>query len=855
MAFFIDIHRIGAASYRRRLNFSALLCISDYSTLTLRTKPMILPQKSLLALSLTALVFMAPTTQAVYPMDPITVEATVGTAPMTMKQAMAHPDWLGRQPEIAYWSADSQQIIYQRKQAGNELRDWLAVSVQDKASAKTLSLQEWDDAGAPDQVFSADKQVVAWLFSGNVFVKQIKSGLVSQLTNDHIERSDLKFLSGNRLSWRAGWDFYAADLLSGRQQLIVSLKTENAPEAPSVAESYLAQEQQKLIGYVALQHKNASDEFKQQQQLQAENKAVAAVPVFFGEGKQINGAALSPDGRHVIVAVAQASEWREDSDIMPNYISASGNIQAKPVRRRVHDQKPEPETFYLVDVAKSAKNELAIKDLPGFDEDVLAAVKAENAKAEGKTYQSVKKARDIVLLSDWAWDQSAIQWNKSGSQVAMMLRSWDNKDRWLVTVDLAKARFVPQHRLHDDAWINYEFNEFGWLNQQDTLYFLSEQTGYSQLYLKPLTGKVKALTKGDFEVSTPVLTKDDSAIYYRANPKHPGIYNIYKVDVSSGQTTAMTNLTGNLSFGLSPDDSKLLVRYSNSLLPEELYVMPATANAALTRLTYTVSKELQQMALQAPKVIAVESSHGKQPVYAKLYLPKDYQQGQKRRAVIFNHGAGYLQNSDLGWSNYFREFFFHNLLVQKGYVVLDMDYRASKGYGRDWRTAIYRQMGTPEIEDLQDGVKWLVANANVDPARVGTYGGSYGGFMTFMALFKEPDLFKAGAALRPVGDWAYYNFGYTSNILNTPEIDPIAYRRSSPIYFTQGLKAQLLINAPMVDDNVFFQDSVRIVQRLIEQEINTFETAIFPVEPHGFVQPSSWLDEYRRIEKLFDSTL
>ena len=138
---------------------------------------------------------------------------------------------------------------------------------------------------------------------------------------------------------------------------------------------------------------------------------------------------------------------------------------------------------------------------------------------------------------------------------------------------------------------------------------------------------------------------------------------------------------------------------------------------------------------------------------------------------------------------------------------------------------------------------------------VGTYGGSYGGFMTFMALFTAPDLFQSGAALRPVTDWAHYNTGYTANILNHPDVDPIAYERSSPIYYAEGLKKHLLINAPMVDDNVFFQDSVRLVQRLIELEKENFETAIFPVEPHGFVQPSSWLDEYRRIYKLFKETL
>ncbi len=267
----------------------------------------------------------------------------------------------------------------------------------------------------------------------------------------------------------------------------------------------------------------------------------------------------------------------------------------------------------------------------------------------------------------------------------------------------------------------------------------------------------------------------------------------------------MTALKGSADYQLSPDENKLLLTWSNSVTPPELYLMDNKPKAKVTRLTYTVSKELTALNLAAPQVVAVPSSHGKQPVFAKLYLPKDYQQGEKRRAVIFNHGAGYLQNSDLGWSGYFREYLFHNLLIQKGYVVLDMDYRASKGYGRDWRTAIYRQMGTPETQDLVDGVKYLVANAHVDEQRIGTYGGSYGGFMTFMALFTEPDLFKAGAALRPVSDWAYYNHGYTSNILNTPDVDPIAYRRSSPIYFTEGLKGKLLINAPMVDDNVFFR--------------------------------------------------
>ena len=781
------------------------------------------------------------------------IQSETGTKLMTMEQAMAHPDWLGRQPELAYWSTDSQSVIYQRKQAGNELRDWYQVPANGTTST-AVAFNDLDDIGAAGQIFSADGKFAAWIFEGNIFVEALTTGKISQLTRSNDNRQSLQFLTGGRVAWREGWDFYAVDLQTGQLSQVAALKLDDAPKAPAVPDSYLAKEQQKLMQFVALEHKNAVDLYQQQQEIRKANSTIAVQPVFLGKDKQISDAVLSPDGRRLVVAVAAKTRWNDDRDIMPNYITDSGDIAAQPVRRRVHDQKPEPEQFFLVDLQKAEATELKQDVLSGFDEDVLAEVKAENAKRLGKTYKSERKARAITLMNDWGWDQSAIRWNADGTQVAVMLKAWDNKDRWLATVDLAKAAFVEQHRLHDKAWINYDFNNFGWA-YDNQLYFLSEQSGYSHLYLKPLNGKAKKLTSGSFEVSQPVLSRDGRVVYYRANAQHPGIYNVFKIALDSGKSEALTQLNGNLTFKLAPDETKLLVRYSTSLQPEELYVMDNQPAAPLKRLTYTVSDELKQMALQAPQVIAVPSSHGKAPIYAKLYLPKDYQQGEKRRAVIFNHGAGYLQNSDLGWSSYFREFLFHNLLTAKGYVVLDMDYRASKGYGRDWRTAIYRQMGTPEIEDLVDGVNWLVEHAHVDRERIGTYGGSYGGFMTFMAMFKEPDLFKSGSALRPVSDWAYYNHPYTSNILNTPDVDPIAYERSSPIYFTEGLKGHLLINAPMVDDNVFFQDSVRLVQRLIEHEINTFETAIFPVESHGFRQPSSWLDQYRRIEKLFDRTL
>jgi len=135
------------------------------------------------------------------------------------------------------------------------------------------------------------------------------------------------------------------------------------------------------------------------------------------------------------------------------------------------------------------------------------------------------------------------------------------------------------------------------------------------------------------------------------------------------------------------------------------------------------------------------------------------------------------------------------------------------------------------------------------------YGGSYGGFITLMAMFTSPGTFAAGAAMRPVTDWSHYNHGYTASILNQPQDDPEAYRRSSPIYFADGLKGALLVCHGIVDTNVHFQDSVRLAQRLIELRKDNWELAVYPVENHGFEDEASWVDEYKRILKLFETNL
>jgi len=328
----------------------------------------------------------------------------------------------------------------------------------------------------------------------------------------------------------------------------------------------------------------------------------------------------------------------------------------------------------------------------------------------------------------------------------------------------------------------------------------------------------------------------------------------YALPLGGGTPERLTAGTGWEDVVPSPDGQRLAIAHSESNAPPELYLAEARGGAAMRRLTTSPAPEWLARKWVQPGIVRFTASDGVQ-VPARIFRPSDVGARPNGAAVLFVHGAGYLHEVTRGWSSYHREYMFHHLLAERGFTVLDADYRGSAGYGRDWRTAIYRHMGGRDLDDQVDAAAWLVKNEHVDPARIGIYGGSYGGFITLMALFTSPDTFAAGAALRPVTDWSHYNHGYTSNILNEPQTDPEAYRKSSPIYFAEGLKSALLICHGMVDTNVFFQDTVRLVQRLIELRKENWQVAMFPVENHGFEDDTSWADEYKRILKLFEDNL
>jgi dipeptidyl aminopeptidase/acylaminoacyl peptidase len=776
----------------------------------------------------------------------LALPATAAT-PVTLDQAMAHPDWIGNPVETAWWSWDGKQVLYKQKRTGSPLRDIFRTGAQSGINqAHQVSDAELAKLDSAEVVYNRERTRAAMLRNGDLFERDLKSGELVQISRANgVTISAVQYSAdGRSVQFHAGDDWASWDRAS---RLVSPVAMPRAAKEPGTQDADALRDMQlRLIATL----KRQKDE-REASRLRAEEErradaTRAPAPIYLGDKLAIVNSHLSPDGRWLLVVTGPKDGGDKGrAGKMPRYVTESGYEETSDERTRVGRSGPRPHGLKLVNLLTREVKDLSFDVLPGITVDPLAQMRAE------RKLDPLKGNRPVKI----GFDGEAIVWSTNGANAAVMLRSIDNKDRWIATVDLPHAALKPVHRLTDQAWVNFDNSEFGWLPDDRTLWYLSEESGYSHLYTMDAGGRTRALTQGKWEASDVAWSLDGGTAWLLCNRKNPGTYEVCAVSAKDGVTREVSSLDGGVEdFRLSPDQRKLLVHYSGPYLPPQIATLAAGGGEAV-KLTDTRTAEFKAHDWIQPQFVTVPSSHGAEPVWAKLYRPAQLEPGKQYPVVMFVHGAGYLQNVAHRYTPYFREQMFHNLLVQKGYVVLDMDYRGSRGYGAKWRSAIYRQMGHPELEDYLDGVNWMVANQQGDAKNVGIYGGSYGGFMTLMGLMRAPEVFKSGAALRPVSDWTTYNHEYTANILNTPDVDPEAYKVSSPIEYAANLKGNLLIAHGMVDDNVFFQDSVRMAQRLIELKKDHWELAPYPLERHSFVQPESWYDEYRRIYQLFERTL
>ncbi|MFV0389189.1 MAG: alpha/beta fold hydrolase [Pyrinomonadaceae bacterium] len=450
------------------------------------------------------------------------------------------------------------------------------------------------------------------------------------------------------------------------------------------------------------------------------------------------------------------------------------------------------------------------------------------------------------------------------------------KQIFAVTFIGEKASAFLVYEEHDEKWIGgpTRILESNPANAGEFL-FSSEADHWNHLYLAKIDpakfadGKANAvvsqITKGNFEIDWATWFSPENIIYSstEAGTAERQLYTVSKAGGVRAKLTNTAGMKGEFQIARDAKDVRNLI-YSGSTWnrPDEIFLEKVCSvkceNVRPIQITRTTPEGFLTRKWNAPQFVSIPSRDDKQ-IAARFYLPSGFDKKKKHPMVIFVHGAGYLQNVINGWNGYYREFMFNQLLTQKGYVVLDIDYRGSAGYGRDWRTDVYDFLGGKDFDDHIDAIDWMVRNYGVDQNRIGTYGGSYGGFMAAMLVMRAPERISAAAALRPVMDWKNYyaaNPFYTSQRLGAPKENPDAYKRSSPIAYAEKLEKHLLILHGLIDDNVQAQDSIQLVEKLMRSDkTEFFELMLYPSERHGFQRPSSWEDEYERILAEFENYL
>jgi dipeptidyl aminopeptidase/acylaminoacyl peptidase len=752
---------------------------------------------------------------------------------LTVREIMAEPSIAGMRVEGEKLSPDGSKVIYLWNAEGKMPRDLYLVSTSGGASQKVLSVS---DLPVPSRTPEKENKLNYGLEIRDQFVKDREN----QLGN--FEWSP----DSKRLVFSYGGDLYVFTPGSGKPTRLT--QTQTAEVAPRFLDNdrIIYSQNGNLFTWNLV------------------NNLITQISKEADPTKFISATNATPNKSGSLVAYVVSDNSKQRALIVPNYLGEF--VAAGGPRRGWSDQK------VLVTVTDGSRDTPIEVRLP---------------RPEG-----VSNIRGL----DWA----------SGGRSLIIDRiDKDTKRRQLFYVHNVGSKdeqIILVTEETDDKW-QAPLSAIVEANPKDDseLFFTSERDGFNHIYLaklerlKPEAAPAGVISGGNptdsgFGTNTKItqLTKGNWQVEW-AKWEPRGEYIVYlstkdgsagrQFDAVAPKNVERTNWSFNYNdlpdakrfpgMKLNPqfEQGTLLFDYSEWNKPDELYWTTHLNSTGLKtdegwgishKITTTIPERFGQTRWNEPKFIDIPSRDGKQ-IKSKIYPPNGFDKSKKYPMVIFVHGAGYLQNTINGWNNYYREFMFNELLTQKGYVVLDIDYRGSAGYGREWRTDVYDFLGGKDYEDELDALDYMIKNYSVDPKRVGVYGGSYGGFMAEMLAFRAPERIAAAAALRPVADWKNYyasSPGYTAQRLGFPDKNPEAYKRSSPITYADGLKTHLLILHGMSDDNVHVQDSVQLIEKLIRLgKTQYFESQFYPSENHGFVRPESWTDEYERILAFFEKYL
>ncbi|HEY6946475.1 MAG TPA: S9 family peptidase [Candidatus Acidoferrum sp.] len=453
-------------------------------------------------------------------------------------------------------------------------------------------------------------------------------------------------------------------------------------------------------------------------------------------------------------------------------------------------------------------------------------------------------------------------------------QSKDFKKYFIYVADAATGSVKTIHEVDEEKfWSIPDWGEAGaqpWPSPNGKwIAFLSDQDGWDHLYVMPSAGgNAVQITKGHFEAWRPAWSHDSTRISFDANIEdHPGDRRIGIATIGDDPAQAkiayITDAAGtNIEPHWSEGDGRLVYQHTDTHNSADLYTIASREGAQPVRITDSMPAQMDRARFVEPQFVHYPGPDGQQ-VPAWLFVPKNLDHSRKHPAILWIHGDGVNQNYD-GWHvqrNYAVYYSIHQYFLQKGYVVLAPDYRGSIGYGRDWRTGVYMDVGGKDAKDAWMGGNYLKSLPYVDANRIGVWGLSYGGFFTLIAMTDQPKLFRAGVDVAGVVDYAmYYSDPYhgdwTASRIGTPEEHPDVYKNASPISHIDRLERPLLVLHGTADVNVPFLESVWLMdQALKKHKGDLVSSMIYPGEFHYFSREHVLLDAWHRVDRFFDTYL
>lgn len=445
-----------------------------------------------------------------------------------------------------------------------------------------------------------------------------------------------------------------------------------------------------------------------------------------------------------------------------------------------------------------------------------------------------------------------VKWMADSQNLTYQLQTRDQQTLNLNSYDVTNKTQKTLLTETSKTWINLH-KDLRFLKDKQHFIWASERTGYKHLYLYKNNGElVKPLTHGKWVVEkVTAIDEKKQLVYFSANKDAPIERHLYSVSLTDRKLNKISQGNGSHSISFSQDASVYVDSFSTTNTPQQVSLHKANGDKIIWLNENSISKSHPLYPFQKqwvkPEISSFKTTDGTELFY-RLYKPKKLE--GKHPVIVYTYGGPGVQVVKNSWQG--NRGLLMQYWVSKGYVVFSVDNRGSKYRGHDFEAPLYKEMGEIEVQDQIEGVKFLRKLPYVDPARVGIYGHSYGGYMSLMSMFKAGEYFQAGVAGAPVTDWALYDTFYTERYMGNPKTEKAAYEASSVFPYAKDLKGKLLIYHGMADDNVLFSHSTKLYKHLQDLAI-PFESMDYPGKKHGMRGKKTGTHLYKTITNFFDT--